>query len=109
MVPPARHYQGRLRTFYHSGYFRSAAKYPDYGQPLDSSTRELLDVYDSIANSTGVPLEMELRKGDMQLVSNHIVVHSRTGYIDYQDPAKKRHLLRLWLSIPGGGAHTRGM
>jgi len=31
-----------------------------------------------------------------------VVVHSRTAYEDFDDPARKRHLLRLWLSTPDG-------
>jgi hypothetical protein len=30
------------------------------------------------------------------------MIHSRTGFEDYDDPARQRHLLRLWLSIPQG-------
>jgi hypothetical protein len=38
---------------------------------------------------------MELRKGDIQLVNNFLVLHSRTGYRD--TPEQTRKLLRLWL------------
>jgi hypothetical protein len=34
----------------------------------------------------------------MQLLHNHVVLHARTAYEDWTDPARKRHLLRLWLS-----------
>jgi alpha-ketoglutarate-dependent taurine dioxygenase len=40
---------------------------------------------------------MQLEPGDVQLVSNHSVVHARTAYVD--DPSSPRHLLRLWLSL----------
>ena len=35
--------------------------------------------------------------GDVQLISNHSVVHARTAYEDV--PGSERHLLRLWLSL----------
>ncbi|WP_254610110.1 MULTISPECIES: hypothetical protein [unclassified Bacillus (in: firmicutes)] len=38
----------------------------------------------------------------MQFVNNYIVLHSRTVYEDYEEPERKRHLLRLWLTIPNG-------
>ncbi len=41
---------------------------------------------------------MELRPGDIQLISNHTIVHSRTAYVDHDDPQRRRHLLRLWLT-----------
>ena len=43
--------------------------------------------------------EMDLEPGDVQLISNHTVLHARTAYQDHADPARRRHLLRLWLSF----------
>ena len=43
---------------------------------------------------------MQLQPGDMQFVYNHSLLHDRTAFVDWPDPAKRRHLLRLWLSIP---------
>ena len=40
---------------------------------------------------------MALEPGDIQLLSNHTIVHARTAYED--DPGRKRHLLRLWLTL----------
>jgi hypothetical protein len=31
-----------------------------------------------------------------------VVIHSRTNFEDHEEPERKRHLLRLWLSIPNG-------
>lgn len=36
----------------------------------------------------------------MQLLNSFVTLHSRTPFEDYDDPAEKRHLMRLWLSIP---------
>jgi hypothetical protein len=44
-------------------------------------------------------LDMDLQPGDIQLLSNHTNLHARTEYEDYEDLAKRRHLLRLWLSL----------
>ena len=43
---------------------------------------------------------MELRPGDLQIVNNHTVLHSRTSYIDPLPPASARHLLRCWITFP---------
>lgn len=37
----------------------------------------------------------------MQFVHNHTVQHDRTAFEDRPEPARKRHLLRLWLAAPG--------
>jgi hypothetical protein len=95
-VPPCRFAGGRLRTFYHSDYFRSAPRHADVA-PFTDAERTLLDLYEEIASTPGVYLDMQFEVGDIQLVSNHTVVHARTAYEDW--PAHRRHLLRLWLSL----------
>jgi hypothetical protein len=89
---------GVLRTFYHSEYFRSAARLPEVG-PLPDHKQDLLDRYDELGASPDFHLDMWLEPGDMQFISNHTIVHARTEYEDDPDPARKRHLLRLWLSL----------
>jgi alpha-ketoglutarate-dependent taurine dioxygenase len=59
----------------------------------------LLELYDRLAASPEIYLDMWLQPGDIQLISNHTVVHARTAYEDYPEPARRRHLLRLWLSL----------
>lgn len=92
---------GVLRTFYHSEYFRSAARLPEVGA-LPVHHQRLLDRFDELAASTKFHLDMWLEPGDMQFISSHTIVHSRTAYEDDPDPAHKRHLLRLWLSLDAG-------
>lgn len=98
MIAPCRYSGGTLRTFYHADYFRSAERQP--GAPrLTRELRELLDCYDALADAEENRFEMELAPGDVQLLSNHTVLHSRSAYEDHPEPEKKRHLLRLWLSF----------
>ena len=61
--------------------------------------RGLLDLFDEVANDPALRLDMELEVGDVQLISNHTIVHARTRYEDGLDATHKRHLLRLWLSL----------
>lgn len=89
---------GVLRTFYHSEYFRSVARLPEVGA-LPESRQSLLDEYDTLGASPDFHLDMWLEPGDMQFISNHTIVHARTKYEDDPDPERKRHLLRLWLSL----------
>ncbi|MGI9592493.1 MAG: TauD/TfdA family dioxygenase [Myxococcota bacterium] len=95
-VPPCRHAEGRLRTFFHSDYFRSVTRHPDV-PPFSDDEQTLLDLYDEIAQSPELRLDMQFEVGDVQLLSNHFVVHARTAYED--TPGEPRHLLRLWLSL----------
>jgi hypothetical protein len=34
----------------------------------------------------------------MQFLKNAVILHARTEYEDWEEPEKKRHLLRLWLT-----------
>lgn len=104
---PCAYWRGRLRTFYHAEYLRTAQRYA--GVPaLSAEQRELLDLYDEVAGSAEHCLEMSFEPGDIQLISNHTVVHARTGYEDWEEPERRRHLLRLWLSLEGlGGVRER--
>ena len=100
-VRPCAFDEGTLRTFYHTDYFRSASD--AVGEPvLAREDRDLLDLYNSIAESPGMYLDMDLEPGDIQLLSNHSVLHARTDFEDHVDPELKRHLLRLWISLPTG-------
>jgi hypothetical protein len=51
-----------------------------------------------LANSADLNFLMRLEAGDMQFVHNHTLLHDRTAFEDWNEPERKRHLLRLWLS-----------
>src|SRR5262245_24990981 len=47
-------------------------------------------------------LDIDFQRGDIQFLNNFVMLHTRREYEDWSDPARKRHLLRLWLSDPNG-------
>lgn len=60
---------------------------------------ELLDLIDQLAASDSLRLDMDFQPGDIQLLSNRVILHAREGYEDFPEPERKRHLLRLWLTL----------
>jgi len=70
------------------------------GAPMTADELRALDLFDRAANDPSLRLDMDLRPGDIQFVNNFTVLHSRTAFTDHDDPAKRRHLLRLWLDAP---------
>lgn len=68
------------------------------GVMLTQGQREALDIFDAQVAEPGVALSMEMRKGDLQILSNFAVLHSRTAYEDEGD--HRRHLIRAWLYDP---------
>lgn len=69
---------------------------------------EALDLFDQLLARDDLCYHMWLEPGDIQLVNNHIVLHSRTEYEDFDEPDLKRHLFRLWLSLPQGQPLPQG-
>lgn len=63
--------------------------------PLETAAMAFLN---STAASEDQRLDMVLEPGDMQFCNNHMVLHSRTVYEDFEEPDRKRHMLRLWLN-----------
>lgn len=97
MVQPCCFDGERLRTFMHTEYFSSVDRHE--GVEIEPVQAAALEAWERIAERPDVHLDMELEIGDVQLVSNHTVVHARRGYVDAEDPSERRHLLRLWLSL----------
>jgi len=100
LIPVFSYYEGYLTAIYQRQYIDSAQRFSDAPR-LTSEHIEALNLFDELANSPKLNFSMELQKGDMQFVYNHTLLHDRTGFEDWPEPDKKRHLLRLWLSIPG--------
>jgi hypothetical protein len=98
-VRPCRYADGELRTFWQSDYYRTVAQYPRVPR-LTPDEHELLDTYDAIASEPQFHLDMDLEPGDVQLLSNHTILHARTKFEDWPEPERRRHLLRLWISLP---------
>ena len=74
------------------------------GLPLSRVEIEALDVFDSVLHDPANRLDMMMEPGDLQLANNNAVLHSRTGFVDHDDPAQRRKLLRLWLEMPNARA-----
>jgi alpha-ketoglutarate-dependent taurine dioxygenase len=62
---------------------------------------EALDLLEALMADPRWCFRMQLEQGDMQLVNNYVIVHSRTPFEDFDEADRKRHLLRLWLAVPG--------
>lgn len=61
---------------------------------------EAIDLLEEIMADSRFCFRMKLEQGDLQLVNNYVIVHSRTPFEDFEEADAKRHLLRLWLSVP---------
>ena len=97
-IPPLNWHEGRLTVFYQRQYIDSAQRFEGVMR-LTPEHVEALDMFDALANDPSLHFGMQLQPGDMQFVYNHSQLHDRTGFVDWPEPGKRRHLLRLWLSV----------
>jgi hypothetical protein len=62
--------------------------------------KEAVEVYRNTVEECA--LDIEFKRGDIQFLDNFVMLHTRREYEDWQEPSRKRHLLRLWLYDPAG-------
>jgi len=96
-LPICFHHDGRLRTFYIGWYIRNAQRHAAVPRLTPEQTA-LLDTVDAIAADPEFHLDMDFQPGDIQWLKNAVILHARTEYVDFAEPERKRHLLRLWLT-----------
>ena len=93
--------EGRVVVSYVPRFIRSCQRFDDVPR-LTARQNEALDMVQRLADHPRFKLEMDFRPGDIQFVNNLVLLHTRTAYRDWPEPERKRHLLRLWLSVPDG-------
>lgn len=98
-IAPFNFVDGYLTTIWQGGYFRSASRFPEV-PPFSPNLVAALDMFGELARE--LAFAMEFRQGDIQMLHNHVIVHSRTAFENHPAPAPGRHLLRLWLATPEG-------
>lgn len=96
-IPVFNWHAGLLSAIYQRQYIDSAQRFPEAPR-LSAETVAALDLFDALADDPALNFEMVLEPGDIQLVHNHSLLHDRTGFEDWPEEDRKRHLLRLWLS-----------
>jgi hypothetical protein len=94
-------HDGHLSILLKPEYIYSAQRFDDVPR-ITGAQREALELFHRVTREPGMALEFDLRSGDVLLASNHTVMHGRTEFEDAPDPARRRHMLRLWLTIPNG-------
>ncbi len=95
-LPVLHDVDGRPRFFYIGWYIRDAQRHADAPR-LTERQVEAMEQIEAIANDPAFHVEMDFRPGDIQWLNNSVILHSREAYEDDPDPARRRHLLRLWL------------
>ncbi|MEX2450056.1 MAG: TauD/TfdA family dioxygenase [Rhodospirillales bacterium] len=99
-IPVYSYFDNRLSCRYNGNMIRTAQTIS--GEKIPPNVLEVLDYFEDLAMSPEFRLDMTLEFGDMQFLCNHSTVHTRSEFVDGEDEAHKRHLLRLWLYLHRG-------
>lgn len=102
-LPLCRYADDRLRTFFVPWYIRESQQHAETPR-LTRAQEDVVAFIEQTANDPDLYLDMDFQPGDMQFLKNAAVLHKRTAYEDWDDPTRKRHLLRLWLVDPNFSA-----
>jgi len=99
-VPVLSEQEGVLSVVWLRAYIEMAAK--ELGIPLTGDELAALDLFEEVSQRDDVKLSFMLEPGQVIFFNNCVMLHNRTSFEDDPDPARKRHLLRLWLMLDGG-------
>lgn len=101
-VPVFSYHEGRVSCSYNYRMIQSAVV--KSGRPLGDEERAALDFVREVADREELSHRFSLLPGDIQMISNHSAFHSRTAFIDHDEPDKRRCLLRFWFNMREGRA-----
>jgi alpha-ketoglutarate-dependent taurine dioxygenase len=71
------------------------------GIALDPLGEDALEILEATMNQARLVREFFFEPGQIQIVDNRRLGHRRTGYTDFSEADRKRHLVRLWLRAEG--------
>jgi alpha-ketoglutarate-dependent taurine dioxygenase len=77
------------------------AGYELRGERLDNETAAALAAVQSVFDQPELHVELGFEPGQIQYVNNRATGHARTEFLDFPEPGRKRHLVRLWLRDAG--------
>ena len=77
------------------------AGYELRGERLDNETAAALAAVQSVFDQPELHVELGFEAGQIQYVNNRATGHARTEFVDFPEPERKRHLVRLWLRDAG--------
>jgi len=94
-IPVFGYAKGHLSVSFNSRTVFLAAERQGYA--LSDVERRALDEMVATASRPDMVHEMTMRTGDLQLLNNYTMLHSRTAWNDPPEVSRRRCMLRLWL------------
>lgn len=92
-------HDGHFASRFVRGHVRGIAFIPEAPQ-VTAEQEAAMDLLEAIASDPDFVLSFTMEPGDIQFMNSHVTYHNRTAFEDWPEPARRRHMLRLWLSVP---------
>jgi TfdA family taurine catabolism dioxygenase TauD len=90
---------GRVFCKWNRNRIQNAQKL-DGAPQLTATQREAMEYFDTVLRRPENMFCMHLEPGDLQILCNQTMLHSRTSFDDHAEEDRKRTLYRLWLARP---------
>jgi hypothetical protein len=97
-VPVYSYYKGKLSCRYNQKAIKTAEELEGV-EPLTDLEKRAIDCVAELAMRDDLRFDVMLERGDIAFLNNHIVLHNRSNFIDFEKPEHKRLLLRQWLNL----------
>ncbi len=82
------------------------AGYALLARDMEPDAAEALEAISDLVRSPSLAIDFTMERGQVQFVNNRQTGHARTAFVDHDDPALKRRMIRLWLRDQGGRAYN---
>jgi hypothetical protein len=99
-IPVFSECEGEVTCYYNAKQIERGAE--KIGDVLNAHARAAVLEVEALALRDDIKFDMGFQTGDIQLLNNYTILHARTSYEDWPEPARKRLLLRQWLNVPSG-------
>lgn len=93
-APMFRCVDGRLITRANVSLVRKG--YQVAGEDMDAALTAALEAVEAVSREPSLWFEQPIARGHLQYLNNVNTAHYRSDFVDHDDPARKRHLVRTW-------------
>jgi hypothetical protein len=100
-VPLITLHDGRPYALQKRAYIRFAQRFDDVPR-LTNLQIEALDLLDALCADPEFQFSYEMESGQIAIGLNHVTLHARDSYEDFDNLDDRRHMVRLWLGLPNG-------